>query len=100
MSCCCASDGAEACITPLNPPIMNIAMNPTAKSIGVFTSIEPFHMVAIQLNIFTPVGTAMAMVVSANTELATGPRPTVNIWWLHTIHPMNPIITPDSTTTG
>ena len=62
--------------------------------------IDPLHIVPIQLNIFTPVGTAMAIVVSAKTELTTGPRPTVNMWWLHTIQPMNPITTPDSTTTG
>ena len=39
------------------PPIRNIVMKPTANSIGVVKLIEPRHMVAIQLNIFTPVGT-------------------------------------------
>ena len=33
-----------------------------ANSIGVSNEIEPRHMVAIQLKIFTPVGTAMSMV--------------------------------------
>ena len=54
----------------------------------------------IQLNILTPVGTAMAIVLRAKTELATGPSPTVNMWWLQTIQPMKPIMTPDRTTTG
>jgi len=31
-------------------------MNPIAHSMGVLNSIEPPHMVAIQENIFTPVG--------------------------------------------
>ena len=79
---------------------MNNAINPTANSMGVLKSIDPPHIVPIQLNIFTPVGTAIAIVVIANTELATGPRPTVNMWWLHTIQPMKPMMMPDSTMTG
>ena len=55
-------------------------MNPKANNMGVFSSIEPFHSVPIQLNIFIPVGIAIAIVVTVNTELATGPNPTVNIW--------------------
>ena len=55
-----------------------------AMSIGVLRSMEPRHMVPIQLKILTPVGTAMSMVVMVKTELAMGPNPTVNIWWLHT----------------
>ena len=80
--------------------MINIVMKPSEKSIGLDRSMEPFHSVPIQLNILTPVGTAMAMVVRANTEFATGPSPTVNMWWLQTIQPMNPMITPESTTTG
>ena len=37
-------------------------MKPMAKSIGVSNVIEPFHMVASQLNTFTPVGTAIRVV--------------------------------------
>jgi len=47
------------------------------------------------LKIFTPVGTAMSMVVAENTESAIGPSPTENMWWLHTPHPMNPMSTPE-----
>ncbi len=39
-------------------------MKPIAHSIGVSNRIEPPHMVAIQLKIFTPVGTAMTMVAA------------------------------------
>ena len=35
-----------------------------AHSIGVLNSIEPPHIVAIQENIFTPVGTAITMVAT------------------------------------
>jgi len=39
-------------------------MKPTAHSIGVLNWIEPPHMVAIQLKILMPVGTAIAMVTA------------------------------------
>ena len=35
-----------------------------ANSIGVSKVSEPFHMVATQLNTFTPVGTAISMVAN------------------------------------
>ena len=41
------------------PPIVKIAMNPTAKYSEVVISIEPRHTVAIQLKILTPVGMAI-----------------------------------------
>ena len=64
---------------PLMPPMVNSTMNPMANSMGVRNSIEPFHIVPIQLNILMPVGTAIAIVVMVNTEVATGPSPTVNM---------------------
>ena len=88
------------CITPLRPPMMNTKMNPTANSIEVLSLTEPPHIVPIQLNILMPVGMAMAIVVRAKTELATGPRPTVNMWWLQTAQPMNPMVIPERTTMG
>ena len=56
------SIGATDRIRPVKPPKVNTKMNPTAHSMGVSKVIEPFHMVAIQLKIFTPVGTAINMV--------------------------------------
>ena len=56
------SIGVIARIRPVKPPIVNTKMKPTANSIGVSKVIEPRHMVASQLNTFTPVGTAISMV--------------------------------------
>ena len=67
---------------------------------GVRRSMEPPHIVPIQLKIFTPVGTAINMVVMVNTELAIAPRPTVNMWWLQTAQLMMAMTIPENTTTG
>jgi hypothetical protein len=56
--------------------------------------------VPIQLKIFTPVGTAIAIVARANAEVATVPMPVVNMWWLQTPKPMKPINAPEKTMTG
>jgi len=56
------STGVIAQIRPVKPPIVNTKMKPIAHSIGVSNVIEPFHIVAIQLNTFTPVGTAINIV--------------------------------------
>ena len=64
--------------------MMNMAMKPIAKSIGVLKRIEPPHSVPIQLKIFTPVGTAISMVVTAKTASASGPMPTANMWCAQT----------------
>ena len=50
--------------TPVTPPTVNRKMKPIAHSMGVLKLMEPPHMVAIQLKIFTPVGTAMIMVAA------------------------------------
>ncbi len=57
-------------------------------------------MVPIQLKIFTPVGTAIAIVASAKAAVATVPMPVVNIWWLQTEKPRKPIDAPENTTIG
>ena len=41
------------------PPMRNVPMKPAQNSSGVVNSIVPRHSVAIQLKIFTPVGTAI-----------------------------------------
>ena len=66
---------------------------PIAPSIAVVKRIEPPHMGPSQLKIFTPVGIAMIIVLATKNESAIGPSPTVNLWWLHTPQPMNPIST-------
>jgi hypothetical protein len=49
-------------IIPVRPPNVNKKMKPFAKSIGVFNTIEPPNIVATQLKILIPVGTAMIIV--------------------------------------
>ena len=51
--------------TPVNPPRVNKKINPAAKSIaGLLKSIDPPHIVAIQLKILIPVGTAIIIVAA------------------------------------
>ena len=63
MSLIAKSTGTDALNAPLIPPMRNIVRKPTAKSIADENWIFPPHIVAIQLNIFTPVGTAMRNVM-------------------------------------
>ena len=56
-------------MTPESPPMMNMAMKPSAKSIGVVNWSDPPHIVPIQLKIFTPVGMAISIVDSAKKRV-------------------------------
>lgn len=49
---------------PVRPPMVNKITKPTAKSIAGVYLIEPPHKVAIQLNIFIPVGIAIIIVAA------------------------------------
>jgi len=51
-------------IIPVKPPRVNKKIKPIAKSIGVFKSIRPPHIVAIQEKILIPVGTAIIIVAA------------------------------------
>lgn len=51
-------------IIPVRPPKVNRNMNPLAKSIGVVRTIWPPNIVAIQLKILIPVGTAIIIVAA------------------------------------
>ena len=84
-------------MTPESPPMMNIAMKPSAKYIGTRYWIEPPQTVPSQLKIFTPVGTAISIVVSAKNVSAIGPMPVANMWWLHTPKPRNAMNAPENT---
>ncbi len=63
----------------------------TANSMGGSKVIEPFHIVADQLNTFTPVGTAISMVVSMKNSWPASGMPTVNMWCAHTMNDRKPI---------
>jgi len=47
---------------PVSPPKVNKKINPFANNIGVFITILPPNIVAIQLKILIPVGTAIIIV--------------------------------------
>src|SRR6185312_551724 len=78
--------GATARIRPVKPPMVNTKMKPTANSIGVSKVIEPCNMVAIQLKIFTAVGTAMSMVAYMKNSWPVSGMPVVNMWCAHTMN--------------
>ncbi len=46
--------------------------------------IDPPQRVALQLNTFTPVGTAIIMLEAAKKMSMGCPSPTANIWWAQT----------------
>jgi hypothetical protein len=50
--------------TPVNPPVVNRNKNPVAQTIGVVNFNLPPYIVANQLNIFIPVGTAIIIVAA------------------------------------
>src|SRR5688572_25713227 len=87
VSVCWRSAGGDACITPEMPPMVNRPTRAIANFIAVVNWMEPPHIVKIQLKIFTPVGMAMSIVVTANAASAIGPMPTANMWCAHTPKP-------------
>ncbi len=70
----------------MKPPIVNRKMKPIANSIGVSKVIEPFHIVASQLNTFTPVGTAISIVAYMKNSWPAAGMPTVNMWCAQTMN--------------
>ena len=70
---------------------MNRNRNASANSIGGSKVIEPFHIVAVQLNTFTPVGTAISIVLSMKNISPASGMPTVNMWCAQTMNDRNAI---------
>jgi hypothetical protein len=64
LSCSATSIPELDKIIPVSPPKVNKKMNPLAKSIGVFKTMLPPNIVAIQLKILIPVGTAIIIVAA------------------------------------
>src|SRR3546814_4497926 len=79
--------------TPVTPPTVNMKMKPKAQSIGVWKVRLPPHIVAIQLKILIPVGTAITIVAAVKYILVFTSMPTVNMWWAQTMKPTTPIAT-------
>ena len=74
-----------ASIRPEKPPIVNSTMKASENIIGTSKLIDPRHIVATQLNTFTPVGTAISMVAYMKNSSATTGMPVVNMWWPQTM---------------
>jgi hypothetical protein len=73
------SSEALAKTTPLNPPIVNITTNPNANNIEGVKCNEPPYVVANQLNILIPVGTAIIKVAAVKYALVSTSKPTLYI---------------------
>ena len=84
---------ALARTTPVTPPSVNKNIKPIANNIGVVNLIDPPHIVAIQLNILIPVGTAITIVAAVKYALVSTSSPTVYMWCAQTIKPTTPIET-------
>jgi len=80
------SSGAIASIRPVRPPNVNTNRKPTAKSIGVSNVSEPRHIVATQLNTFTPVGTAISIVAYMKNSWPVTGMPVANMWCAQTMN--------------
>ena len=77
--CSTKSMAGIASITPVMPPMTKVTMKPIVHSTGEVKCTRPRYMVNSQLKIFTPVGTAIAIVASAKAAVATVPMPVVNM---------------------
>jgi hypothetical protein len=67
-------------IIPVMPPNVNKNIKPIENSNGVLKISLPPHIVAIQLKIFMPVGTAIVIVAAEKYALASKSNPTVYMW--------------------
>ena len=70
----------------MKPPSANRNRKPSANSIGASSVIEPFHIVASQLNTFTPVGTAISIVAYMKNRMPAAGMPVVNMWCAQTMN--------------
>ena len=73
------------------PPIRNVPIPPMQNSSGTRYSIVPRHSVAIQLKIFTPVGTAIRKLESMKKASTTVDIGVENMWCAHTSRPRKAI---------
>ena len=97
MSCTWVSNGIEAIITPVRPPITKMAKNPSTHSMGVAKRILAPHKEAIQQNICTPLGIAMVTLAAVKKLMPSCGSPVVNMWCTQRPKLTKPIDTTDST---
>jgi len=96
----CQSNGSTETITPVIPPSRNSSRNPIAKSIGVWNSTRPCHIVAIQQKNITPLGIAITRLAAEKYDIASTGTPVANMWCTHTPKLMKPIATSEPTIHG
>ena len=96
MSVIAKSIAGEAAQTPLIPPIRNIAMKPSAKSMGGSNRSLPFQSVPSQMKKSTPVGIEISSVVTLKNGSSTAP--VANMWCAQTLNESAVISRKDSTT--
>ena len=70
-------------MTPVMPPIVKTYNRPIAHNSGTRKLSRPPHIVAIQLKILIPVGTAMRKDMRLKKGRLTAP--VVNMWWAQTV---------------
>jgi len=78
------STGTRLSTSPVKPPRVNMKRKPQANSMGVSNDSEPCHIVATQLKIFTPVGTAISIVAYMKNSCPVTGIPTVYMWCAQT----------------
>ena len=78
--CSWKSAGGTAISTPVMPPMTKVTMKPIDHSIGTVKRTRPPYMVNSQLKTFTPVGTAMIMVMTPKKPLTSALAPMVKKW--------------------
>jgi len=71
-------------MTPVTPPNVNKNINPVTYNIGVANQIVPLYIVANQLKILIPVGTAITIVAELKYALESMDSPTVYMCRAHT----------------
>src|SRR5580765_6137256 len=98
VSVTCQSTGNAARKIPVSPPIVKIPTKPSANSIGVSKLMFPLYVVASQLKIFTPVGTATASELSMKNDCSQVGIPTANMWCAQTSIEKKPMPTVESAT--
>lgn len=80
MSCKAISKDPLLKTTPVKPPMVNKKIKPKDHNMGVAKVSKPPHIVAIQLKIFIPVGTAIIIVALVKYALVSTSIPTVYMW--------------------
>ena len=84
---CIAIDGSGS---PVNPPIPNIGMNPSANNIGVLNRIDPPQRERNNVVKITTDGIEIIIVVVWKKAPIDVPIPVKYIWCAQTMKDMNP----------